>query len=200
MKNSTTLERIARNGLHGIGWYEMARHELREVAQAEGWHTSHFADVIAITSPRVTVRRNVRLALQVMIDCPLSNMMTSIKASVEAYYAGEGISGPKTAAFARALQGCRESIVLDVHMANALDVEQRLFRRAYVRAQCERRIRNVAERLGVFPVEAQEAIWFGQKLLRGENPEPMPLMSEYRNWLRYDRAFPDGSIEELSDD
>jgi len=106
-------------------WYS----EAHSVLVSEfGLLSGYVADLLALFSPRITVRRSVRQTLNYLrtgtflLDCTIH-----IQAEVQNYEATSIIRGPKTSAFARNLRGDYYPVALDVWMARLLGVPQRSF-------------------------------------------------------------------------
>jgi len=192
---------LARDNPDGCGWYSTAADELQHVCDREQWPIERAAAILAITSPRVAVRRNVRLALTYLDrGTLLANGMATIVASLRHWEATGKINGPKVFAFCNAILGDASAVVLDVHMANVLRVEQKRFSQPSVRQECRVMVRRVADRCGFSPRDTQACLWYAQKRSVGEHPEQFPIRQEYANWLAHDRQFPnDGPIQQWAD-
>lgn len=157
MRSVRTLKRYALAGEHGKDWYTTAELAIRRRSDDMGWNPQRFADILALTSPRVSVSRNARLAIRYMARGDTSGLMRSIRTSLDTYERTGRIHGPKTRAFALALMGEPDAIVLDTWMAKALDTDP-VFTVA-VRREAEVRIRKVASALNWTPAQVQAAIW-----------------------------------------
>lgn len=180
MRNIRTLLPVAVQGINGRNWYREAYRELDKVCRFAEWDPNEFASVLAITSPRVSVVRNIRTALFVMIHGELpAGVMVSTHRALANYRAGKGIAGQKTSAFRDALLGCEDSIVLDTWMAYALGIDQTDFNRIGDRAAARRRVLRVATAIGETPAATQAAIWTGYRYRSGYSYRSFPLWSEY---------------------
>jgi hypothetical protein len=80
-------------------------------------------DLVAITSPRVGVKRNLKFAWGEFIgqERP-SDMIRSTRAALDHYYRTGEIRGPKTSRFAKVLRGSDNVCVVDTWMGRALSV------------------------------------------------------------------------------
>lgn len=168
-----TLEALARAGAYNRHWYREAREDITTVAEDIGVSPGYFADVLAVTSPRVHVSRNVTLAVAaVRGTLHTAGALAATRRAYLTYQATGRINGPKTRAFADALRGDETAVVLDVWMARAFAVSKALqrdpervqalaFSRKESRAECIRRVEAVAARLGWTPAQTQAAIWAG---------------------------------------
>lgn len=194
--------RLASDNLDGLSWYENARQDIREVCRSECWDETDFTAILACTSPRCSVRRNVRVAIEYVARGEfLAGTLKSVRRSVDIWRTEGKIHGPKTSAFFRAILGDVKSIVVDVHMANLYGVDARLVRSTKHRSPIEQSVKRVARRISVAPRDAQACLWFAQKRLNGETPTEFPILDEYKNWLAKGRRFPnDGKIDRLTDD
>lgn len=166
-----TLIRLAERGERGRRWYSVARREVLKASALLDVPPWYYADILAIFSPRVSVKRNIRLAnyyLAVGEFHPTT--LKTTRSAVEHYEDTGAIRGPKTAQFARAILGQSDAIVLDVWMARAFRVPQREFSRPAVRAKCEQRIRKVATALGWTACEVQSAVWTAVVRDAGKRP------------------------------
>jgi len=189
MTSVDKLVPIACEGLHGRFWYRDAAAQIDYVSWLEGWDRDVFAGVIAATSPRCSVVRNIRMSLHFMHFHNIRVVpMKGIRTSVLRFIGGRGITGPKTSAFYNNLSGCPNSVTLDVWMSYALGIDQTDFSRAANRSKAIGRIVGVARRLGVTPAEAQAAVWTGFRARSGYNQSPFSVASEYfaardNNWV-----------------
>ena len=137
-KRSDYLARMAYRGSDAIGWYANATREISLIAFREGWSHQRFASVLAITSPRVKVSRNVSIALYYCHHGHLDNIsvVPNVRRSLDHWEATGIVRGPKVSAFRNALCGDPDAVVLDVHMAAVFDVPQSQFSRPSVYARC----------------------------------------------------------------
>lgn len=171
MNNAPTLRRYAQMGRKHVDWYADARRCIGKLCHENGWDVDRFVCILAVTSPRVSVMRNYRLAEHYMrTGYYLPDMMKTIRASVEHYEATGEIRGPKTSAFARNLLGDETALVLDVWMARALGVEQRIVTRKDNMAAAYRRVGTIAAENGWTIAQTQAAIWCGVCIANGVRP------------------------------
>jgi hypothetical protein len=174
------LVSIACDGLHGRFWYRDATAQIDYVSWLQGWDRDEFAGVIATTSPRCSVVRNIRMSLHFMYHRDLRVVpMKGIRTSVRRFLDGEGINGQKTNAFYHNLSGRNDHVTLDVWMAYALGIDQKDFNTVANRAKATQRVVSVGEVLGIEPAEAQAAIWTGYRTRAGRNHSPFSVASEY---------------------
>jgi len=170
MTSVNKLVELAKQGENGKHWYEECNLALRAMCLKEGWPVIHTAAILGITSPRRQVSRNAKDTKEYMREWTrlpdvnthvrISGLMPMVRSGLVHYENTGEIRGPKTRAFAGACMGDLTQVVLDVWMARALKlVDQKLFERKQVRAKADRRIRQVADRLGWQPAQVQAAVW-----------------------------------------
>ena len=180
MRNIRTLLPLAIAGINGRNWYDHAGWEVDKVCRLADWCPREFVGILAVTSPRCSVVRNIRVALFAMHHKHLpSGVLRSIHTSHRNFVERGEINGQKTSAFYRALLGCSDSVVLDAWMASALGVEQSTFTRQSVRAVANKRIRAVATELGMTPAQCQASLWTGQRRAHGYNYSGFNVFREY---------------------
>jgi len=162
---------MALSGSHGRYWYTYATSEIRKAAELLDVTVKRFSDVLAITSPRVSVRKNIGLAIRYIETGSVIGMLSGTRAALRHYETTGEIRGPKTSAFAKACRGDLSAVVLDSWMADAFKIDHKdLSDRPRVHREACRRIRNVAHELGWPPAEVQAAIWtYTATLPEGEN-------------------------------
>lgn len=141
-------------------WYQSARSDIIEVCKVRAWSVEKFIDVLALTSPRTQVKKNIRVTMTYMDGLPVHYaMMPSTCAALKHWEATGEIRGPKTSAFAACLHGDLDQVVLDVWMAAAFKVDQRLFSRQYTSIPAAERVVKASAIVGLRPAETQAAIW-----------------------------------------
>lgn len=146
-------------GASGRFWYGNAAHICQLEAEAQGVTKDTFIDVLAITSPRVSVAKNWRLACHWFRYGTTQGMLRSTRAALQHYMDTGVIRGPKTSAFSAALKGDSDAIVLDVWMAAFFKHDQRGYSRAAGRIEASSAIRGAALALGWSCAEVQAAVW-----------------------------------------
>ena len=180
MTSVDKLVSIACDGLYGRFWYRDAASQIDYVSWLEGWERDEFAGVLATTSPRCSVVRNIRMSLHFMKHRDVRVVpMRGIRKSVLRFLEGKGIAGQKTSAFYANLSGCTARVTLDVWMAYALGIDQKAFNRIPARIKATERVVGVARRLGIQPAEAQAAIWTGYRGRAGYSHSNFSVANEY---------------------
>lgn len=165
------LETLALAGEDHRYWYQWAWSDICTACDMLDVCPYTFADLLAVTSPRVSVTRNVRYALMLTNnpDVKPHDMMRTVWAAYIYWRQTGEIRGPKTGPFALALKQQLSAVPLDVWMARALQVDQKRLAANYVRYPATLRIIKVADKLGWKPAEAQAAIWAGAVREAGRN-------------------------------
>lgn len=180
MTSVEKLVDIACNGLSGRTWYADATQQIDYISWLEGWDREEFAGVIATSSPRCSVVRNIRMSLHFMKHRDIRVIpMRGIRGSVLRFLDGKGITGQKTSSFYNNLLGCPDSVTLDVWMSYALGIDQRDFNRVGDRRKATDRFVSVGRVMGITPAEAQACVWVGYQRRIGYNPSPFSIASEY---------------------
>lgn len=162
MNRFRTIWEYAGRGKAFRRWYVHARLVAARVATETGQTTGRVADVLAITSPRTSVTRNLRVATGYLRGEGLpSDVVRATRAALRHYEATGEIRGPKTSAFAKALRGDNNVCVVDSHMARAFGYRADDARALWVRRPIERRLRRIARMWGWTLAETQAAVWAG---------------------------------------
>lgn len=158
--------------VHGQHWYRREGRALKTFAWQEGINPNRFIDLIALFSPRIQLKRDLRNTLfYVRTGGFAHDVMRNVKIAVQHYEKTAEIRGLKCGAFARALKGDNEAVVLDTHMAGILGLDQKIFGTKSGYGYGVQRIMKYARRCGLAPAETQAALWCGKILLENRNPE-----------------------------
>lgn len=163
MRSINKLLELAKNGECNKDWYKKSGEVISSICDKYGWDKQFFIDILALTSPRVSVTRNMYIAKEFMVTKQIpTHIIPSVQKSIQTYLDEGKINGPKTSEFARALKGEQDAIVLDVWMAKALQVPQEIFSSVNHKQRKEsvKRIKKVSENLGWTLAETQAAIWY----------------------------------------
>lgn len=187
---------LARSGADGREWYARARSWL---VRTFGDNAPIMAQFLAATSPRASVRCNLRHALRalgayVRREAPPTRLgVPANDANVARAFRGEALTGPKVGPFARALAGDPDACPVDVWIARAFgakgDAPTEPERREYVA-----RIRDASAVLGWSVAETQAAVWCAvrRRATRSHGAETYP--SAYRRIQHADARKRDATI------
>ena len=172
-------------GRHMADWYDVAAADIVTAARTHKTSDGHpvrpetLAGLLAAFSPRTSVVRSVKWTLHFlqtgnfMPDCP-----RTIQASVVIFMDTGRIRGPKTGPFARALLGDPDAVVIDTHMAQALNYSPK-----FTQAQFEIMVDAVRSgaRHRCSPAQFQAAVWCGRFISLNRTPRYLPLLETL--WL-----------------
>lgn len=179
MTSVSRLCDMADAGADGRLWYAHAADQVRLGADRLGIEAGRFADLLALFSPRVSVRRSIRMAVHYATTGQYAHdVMQSVRTAVAHYEATGAIRGPKTGPFARALRGDITAIVLDVWMSRALGVPQKDLERVGIHAEGTLRVRSAGLELGWPPAAAQAAIWHTVIRRAGRRPAAFTIVDD----------------------
>lgn len=179
MASVATLCRLARRSERSRFWYRHAERQLDRAAICLGVDKQRLADLLSIFSPRVHVRRSIRLTIAYLQTGKLlPEVLASTRLALAHYEQTGNVRGVKTGPFARAIYGDSSAIVLDVWMSRALGIRQKQFERKPVHYEASRRVAKAAQRLGWAPAEAQAAIWATAVRQAGRTPTPFVLVDD----------------------
>lgn len=143
----------------GSFWYPESMANIRAWAQVEGYCPERAVSVLALTSPRVHVKRNGALTRQYLETGSTAGMLPSTIRALEHWEATREIRGPKTRAFRDALLGDTSAVVVDTWILKAFKLRpgQVPYR------EVARRLRGLATRAGMHARDYQAAMWIGAR-------------------------------------
>jgi len=178
MSSVKTLIGLAEEGISGRHWYHAAKKEVEHAAEILSVAPWEYADYLALFSPRVSVKRNIRLTNYYLVKDKTFHptTMRPTRVAVDHYNESGEIRGIKTAPFSQALLGVGDAIVLDVWMARALGIEQENLARLATHDRACGRIRLAARSLGWAPAEVQAAVWTSAVRKAGRVPTPFKIV------------------------
>lgn len=162
MRRFSKIWGYASDGAAYRRWYVHARIIVGKLAAETGQPVGRVADVLAITSPKTSVMRNLRVTREYLTTGVLPrDVIGSTRRALEHYETTGEIRGPKTSRFAKALRGDNNVCVVDSHMARAFGYRAGDARLVRVQKPIERRLRRVGRVNGWTLAEAQAAVWAG---------------------------------------
>tara|TARA_R110000868_G_scaffold82418_1_gene232746 strand:- start:211 stop:732 length:522 start_codon:yes stop_codon:yes gene_type:complete len=143
---------------------------MKVAARQLGVTPKKLAEVVALTSPRVPVARNMRMAVSYLRREELRGLdsrglaselrcLPGVAAALLHWEESGEIRGRKTAPFARAILGDGSALVLDTHMAKVLKVPQSKLFNVANHAKIAKRFDKVSRELGWSVAEVQAAVW-----------------------------------------
>lgn len=141
-------------------WYHEAQEVAEDVAENLGTSLEVGASIVAAFSPRERWSSNVAKALAFSMGKPVSGLGNNIKMANDALTLGfDALKGQKTNAFARAIAGDTDAVVIDVWMIRAagMDAAKGVNKSEY--NMLADMVRNVASEHGLTPRTAQALIW-----------------------------------------
>jgi hypothetical protein len=148
----------ATNRAEGLGWYPTIAAEVAEVGQRAGWTMPVAASVFSAFSPRCSVAQNRRKYREFAAGGTPAGLSSHVDAARRCVAMGfDGLNGPKTNAFARAVAGDADAVVIDSwmsRMAGWSESPTAIQYRAAVAA-----IRELAAEWGMEPRAMQAWLW-----------------------------------------
>ena len=140
-------------------WYHEAQEVAEDVAENLGTTLEVGASVVSAFSPRTKWAANVQKALAFSMGKPVTGLSNNVRMAQAALVDGfDALKGLKTNAFARAIAGDTDAVVIDVWMCRAanLDTDSPNITQYRMLSQC---VRHVAAEFGITPRTAQALIW-----------------------------------------
>ena len=171
MINTKTLKMQCQLGFeHGVDWYARANRTLIELAELCQVSNSEMAILLAGYSPRVSVLRSVKLAIEYTQtgQRPAGSMRSVHKSTMLGLERGF-LNGPKTENFRQALLGVGDALVLDVWACRGLAVDQSKAYQKRFFPRIRRRFESVAESFGISVAQTQACQWSGVMKAHGRN-------------------------------
>jgi hypothetical protein len=140
-------------------WYFDAQEVAEDVAENLGASLEIGASVVSAFSPRERWSSNVAKALAFSQGKPVACLGNNLRMAEAAKVAGfDALKGLKTNAFARAIAGDTDAVVIDVWMMRAAGMPTDSPNKTQYREVSEA-VRNVAAEFGITPRTAQALIW-----------------------------------------
>ncbi len=145
----------------GSSWYGAARKVVCELAARYNAQPDAVAGIIAALSPRVTWRRNIRLASDVLGNCYQRGAFKANLTKAMRIDSGERpldvLRGDKVRAFYLALMGDESSVVVDVWMLRAVKHVKGITSKTY--GVIAAAIREAASVVGATAASFQAIVW-----------------------------------------
>lgn len=141
-------------------WYARATADIRA---KYGPDADLFADILAATSPQADIHKNVAFARDAYDrhkrGLPVEGWLPNHRINLQRIRDGKRLRGPKVRAFARALKGDADAIVVDTWVLRAVGYREHELKLSGAIRVAHEAIRLVAEAMGWTGAEAQAAIW-----------------------------------------
>ena len=165
MSNYTKIySEIAKSATYGqieqaSKWNMEAERVAAEVARNLGTTLEVGATVVSAFSPRERWTNNVTKAISFSLGRDVPGFKNNMKMANNGLTMGfDALNGPKTNAFARAIAGDEQAVVIDVWMLRALGIEKKSPTQSTYR-EMARAVRTVAMEYGMTPRAMQALIW-----------------------------------------
>lgn len=163
-------------------WFQDCEHVLRDLFP----DPIFAAKLLAATSPRNTLRSNVRLFRRVLFDIEnnrsFSGYFPSILPNITRLREGQELSGQKVRAFAAAMMGDSQAVVVDMWLMRAFGYrDDRPTTRQF--NSVTKDVREVAPYYGLTPCQLSAVLWYGCRLHftgQTENHYAALLYKEFR--------------------
>ena len=140
-------------------WYHEAQEVAEDVAENLGVSLEIGASVVSAFSPRERWSSNVAKALAFSTGKPVSGLQNNYRMAQAALTDGfDALKGQKTNAFARAIAGDTNAVVIDVWMCRAAGANTESPSKGLYTSLADA-VRLVADDFGITPRTAQALIW-----------------------------------------
>ncbi len=178
---------LAEWGMPFAGWYDDARDYIIDECIKQKWDEHVFINVMAVTSPRISVKRNWDVTVNLLAGGKpeKQGIIRSTRIALAHYKKTGEIRGPKTEAFARALHGDSTALVLDTWMSKALGVPHAKVTQVGTMAWAHEQMRPVAKAHDLSMRDTQAAVWAGICKASGVTPgtlETAVLRTSQMGW------------------
>jgi len=162
----TRSERLFLKGIEHKDWYQVAHKAIATYCKANSIPINDFIDVLALTSPRVSVKRNMEVTKEIFkgnsIDYrPIKTLVPTVQRSIAVWVETKQINGKKTSEFANSLNLIKGSICLDVWMSRAYKVEQKKLFRKDIHSRIVKDIKRLSKKYNLETYQVQACIWSG---------------------------------------
>ena len=140
-------------------WYFGAEAVAREVAANMTLDLDRAACIVSAFSPRERWASNVRKALDYSVGRPVMGLSNNVAmADASLVHGFDALKGLKTNAFARAIAGDTDAVVIDVWMCRAADLGTDSPNKTQYNFLADA-VRDAAQLFGLSPRTAQALIW-----------------------------------------
>ena len=140
-------------------WYFGAEAVAREVAANMTLDLDRAACIVSAFSPRERLASNVRKALAYSVGLPVAGLSNNVAmADASLVHGFDALKGLKTNAFARAIAGDTDAVVIDAWMCRAADLGTDSPNKTQYNFLADA-VRDAAQLFGISPRTAQALIW-----------------------------------------
>jgi hypothetical protein len=140
-------------------WYRDAEEVAEEVARNLDTTLEVGASVVSAFSPRERWASNVSKSIAFSLGHEVKGLPNNLKMAQASIHLGfDALKGPKTNAFAKAIAGDNDAVVIDVWMMRAAEMKTDSPSQAQYN-ELSRAVRNVAKEFGLTPRTTQALIW-----------------------------------------
>jgi hypothetical protein len=140
-------------------WYLEAQEVAEDVAEILGVSLEHGASIVSAFSPRERWASNIAKAYAFANGKPVSGLSNNLRMAEAAVSQGfSALKGLKTNAFARAIAGDTDAVVIDVWMMRAAGMDTDSPNKTQY-ALLSEAVASVASQFGITPRTAQALIW-----------------------------------------
>jgi hypothetical protein len=140
-------------------WYRDAEEVAEEVARNLDTTLEVGASVVSAFSPRERWSSNVSKSIAFSLGHEVKGLPNNYKMAQSSLTLGfDALRGPKTNAFARAIAGDADAVVIDIWMMRAAKMTKDSPSQAEY-LQLSRAVKNVAKEFGLTPRTTQALIW-----------------------------------------
>lgn len=174
--DTTRIDFFISQGMQDKDWYAKTE---RLITGLYGPHRLQLvSNLLAATSINSSLKSNIRLFRKALHEIenglPFSNYLPNIKLQLERIRSGQELSGRKIRAFAAAMSGDVNAVVVDVWLLRAFDMERKYYRKhsnTYRSAGAtdkaftliEEWVRSHARKMKLQPRELSAIIWSGTR-------------------------------------
>lgn len=149
-------------------WYQRCKNAIQE-KYGDDWKL--FAKLLAATSPRQSVKRNVSLAKRAYksyktFDHDFAGFLPASIGNVKRAYENAELSGPKVSAFYENITGNLDVVTVDIWMFRYYNLKPSAKNYKII----ERRVKRSAKRYGLKPAVLQAILWTACRWRAGFKP------------------------------
>ena len=158
--NNYVLQSNMRQLEQAATWYHDAQEVAEDVAEIMGVSLEVGASIVSAFSPRERWATNVAKAYAFANGKPVAGLQNNYRMAQAALELGfDALKGQKTNAFARAIAGDTDAVVIDVWMIRAagMDASKGVNKSDY--NMLADTVRNIADEHGITPRTCQALIW-----------------------------------------